>query len=430
MIIFCVGIGGTGLSAVAKILKIQGHHVMGSDTTSSHITDQLTTLGIPVLYNHDEKNLPRNLDLLIYSEAIPMDNPERKAVQMKNIETISYAVALGRITAGKKLLAITGTHGKTTVTGMLTSIFLNAHKDPSVLIGSPLDLLGGQNFRLGKDDLFITEACEYRDNFLHLQPSFMVINTLEPDHLDYFKTGKRYYASFQKLAEKLPEQGWLMLFDDMVSKLDLQQVKAKKHILSKAEANAFQIALQIPGKHNRRNAFVSFEAAKFFSIPDELIQKGLESYSGASRRFEYKGSIRGAKLFDDYAHHPAKVQATLQAAREKFPSKNIIAIFQPHQYSRTADFFDAYTKAFTDADQVWITDIYWARDTEEDLKRVSAEKLVSMIQTPKQSSYVPFRKISERVRHAASDNTVFLLMGAGNINTVFQELRPDGSSRV
>ncbi len=421
MKIFCVGIGGIGLSGVAQILKSQGHTVFGSDANESGITEALSKSGISV-DKHSENNLDRSFDQLIYSEAVPEDNSERTRARELGIEQISYAHALGNLSQGKNVIAITGTHGKTTVTGMVASILLAAKKDPSIIVGSTLKLLQDKNFRIGNSDLFLVEACEYRDNFLYLSPWIMVINTLELDHLDYFKTAERYYASFQKLAEKIPTQGTLILFANDEAKLNLEKIRAQKKILSSGLEKKFNLSLQVPGAHNRHNAVMASAIAEVLGLSQEAIRKGLESYEGAARRWEYKGELRGAKLYDDYAHHPDKVRATISATRERYPKEKIIAIFQPHQYSRTRELFGQFAKSFSDADEVWITDIYRARDTEDDVKSVSAVQLASAIQNPQDSKYIPLKDIAEAIQSQASSGKVFLVMGAGNINSIFEGL--------
>lgn len=441
MKIFCVGVGGIGLSGVAQILKSEGHEVMGSDMSLSAITHDLINEGIKVFPEHKKENIDQSIDLVIYSEAISESNSERERTKELAIRSINYATALGMITEGKRTIAITGTHGKTTVTGMLATILLEAGLDPSIMIGSTLPLLDNKNFHIGKTDLFLTEACEYRDNFLKLSPEIMLINTLEPDHLDYFKTAERYYVSFQQLAEKLPENGTLVMFDGDVKTLRLDAVRARKVIIKKGipplallglpraqsrgrnDKRVFE--LQVPGKHNQHNALAALTVAKILGVPEDLALKALSHYEGAGRRFELKGRINGAELYDDYAHHPSKVKATLEAAREKFPDRKIVAVFQPHQFSRTHQFFDEYTKSFSDADEAWITDIYAARDTEQDKKSVSGQMLASSIKKPRSVRYLPIQDLPTAIEGRASRDTIFLVMGAGNIGTIFSELSFD-----
>jgi len=425
MKIFCIGIGGIGLSGVAQILKSQGHEVTGSDSSSSAITQSLIESGIRVFSGHAEGNLKPQTDLVIYSEAVPESNPERMEAGRLGIRAINYAHALGMVTEGKQLVAITGTHGKTTITGILTCILLEAKTDPSIIIGSRINVLGDQNYRIGKSELFLAEACEYRDNFLTLTPNIMLINSLEPDHLDYFKTTEQYYASYQKLADKIPESGALIVYESDIEHLDRSRIKCRITLLNAEEANAAQFQLQVPGRHNQRNAFASRAVAKTLRVSDEVINAGLEKFHGTWRRFEYKGSINGAKVYDDYGHHPTEIRATIQAAREWYLEQKLLVIFQPHQYSRTREFFDEFTTCFKGADEVWITDIYKARDTEEDIASTSAEKLTAAINEHQPAHYFRTEDIHEKLKKSTDANTIVLVMGAGNINRIFEQLKFD-----
>lgn len=420
MKIYCIGIGGIGLSGVAQILRSQGHDVSGSDRSASEVTQSLQKSGIKVFSEHRAEHISPDIDLVIYSEAIPEDNLERTEAAKLQIKSINYAQALAMVSKGKKLVAITGTHGKTTVTGMITSILLDAAADPTIIIGSKIDLLDSQNFRIGKSDLFLCEACEYRDNFLELTPDVVLINNLDPDHLDYFGTAEKYYKSFQKLAEKISESGTLIVFEEDAKRLDLSKVKATKKILQRSKK---PYALQVPGKHNQQNAYAAEEVAKVLGIRHSAIDMGLKAFRGTWRRFEYKGSINEAKIYDDYGHHPTEIRATIQAAREWFPEKKLIVVFQPHQYSRTHQLFDEFTRCFEGADGVWITDIYKARDTHEDIAKVSAEKLAQGIGSI--ARYAPFAILHEQLQSAANKEIVFLVMGAGNIHQIFQQLSFD-----
>jgi UDP-N-acetylmuramate--alanine ligase len=422
MKIFCVGIGGIGLSGVAQILRSRGHEVSGSDASISSLTASLEESGIKVFSHHAESNIDESYELLIYSEAVPESNPERMKAKKLGLKSMNYAKALGMISEGKKTIAITGTHGKTTVTGMLTSILLQAGTDPSIIIGSKMDQLGGRNYRVGDSDLFLSEACEYRDNFLELHPSIVLINNLEPDHLDYFGTEEKYYASFQKMSEKIPNSGAIILWENDMKRLDFSKISAKKVILSAEDSLRHEFTLQIPGIHNQLNACAAQAVARELRISDEDIRSGLEKFKGTWRRFEWKGAINGAMVYDDYGHHPTEIRATIQAAREKYPEKNLVVVFQPHQYSRTREFFDEFATSFSGASEVWITDIYKARDSQEDIENTSAEKLSEAISQSQVSSYIPQRILPETIQTRADSETVFLIMGAGNINEVFQHL--------
>lgn len=422
MKIFCIGIGGIGMSAVAQILHAEGHEVSGVDASASEITQYLNDHEITVVHEHRSENISDDTDLVVYSEAVPGSNPERQAAKEKNIRQINYAEALGELSREKRTIAITGTHGKTTVTGMMTSVLLAAQMDPTIVIGSKIDLLGENNFRVGKSNLFLTEACEYRDNFLHLSPDIVLINNLEPDHLDYFKTAENYYNSFQTLIEKVPEKGLIILFSEDAKKLDFSNVKARRKVISQELCTPEVFPLAVPGKHNAHNADATIAIAQELGISTNIIRAGLKNFKGTWRRFEYKGLLNGAKVFDDYGHHPTEIEATLQGAREWFPDKKLIVIFQPHQYSRTRVLFDEFKTSFTQSNEAWITDIYQARDSEEDIKAVSAEKLAEHLEGNIVNRFVPMNDLAYEMEKNADPNTVFIVMGAGSIHKLFEEL--------
>lgn len=420
MKIFCVGIGGIGLSGVSQILKNQGHDVSGSDSSVSEITLLLAEDGIKVFQGHSSDNIDESIDLVIYSEAVPEENTERMKASELGIRQINYAKALGILSEDKKTIAIAGTHGKTTVTGMLTNIFLETNLDPSIIIGSKIDVLGNKNFRYGEGEILLAEACEYRDNYLELYPDIVLINNLEPDHLDYFKTEENYFASFQKFIEKIPEDGTLVIFEEDQDKIDLTKVQAGVRIISDEDCNGELIALSVPGEHNQRNAQAAKAVAEVLHIDAEKIKEGLKKFNGTWRRFEYKGELNGAIVYDDYGHHPTEIEATIQAAREKYPDKYLTIIFQPHQYSRTNQFFDQFKDSFHEANEAWITDIYEARDSQEDLESVSAEKLANALN--QKSKYFPMSQLATEMQNRSEKGKLFLVMGAGNIHSVFDKL--------
>ncbi|MDF2379045.1 MAG: UDP-N-acetylmuramate--L-alanine ligase [Candidatus Gracilibacteria bacterium] len=421
MKVYCIGIGGIGLSAVAKILSHQGHEVSGSDSSKASLEKNLSGSGIHTFSSQVAENITTDLELIIYSEAVSEDNPERVRATELGIKQMNYAHALAMVSEGRRLIAITGTHGKTTVTGMLSSVLIDANLDPTIVIGSTMDKLNNQNFRLGSSEWFLAEACEYRENFLPLNPEIVLINNLEPDHIDYFKTDENYYAAYQKLIEKIPAHGWLILFKEDSNYLDLSKVKGKVMQLAKEECRKEIYTLKVPGNHNQQNAYAVSKVAEKCGVPMKLIQHGLKDFKGTWRRFEYKGEVNGAKIYDDYGHHPTEIVATIQAAREWYPDKHLTVVFQPHQYSRTHAFFEEFSHSFDEASDVWITDIYSARDTQDDLDATSSEKLVSSINNI-ESRYIPFDQLPVEIRKHADPYHVYLVMGAGSIGTIFDQL--------
>lgn len=336
-----IGIGGIGMSALAQYYQAQGAAVGGSDREASPTTAMLESKGITVAIGQKGDNVPADTTLVVYSDAVPPENAERARAAELGIRQISYFGGLGEAAEGKRVVAIAGTNGKTTTTAMLGKILIDAGLDPTVIVGSIVSEWGS-NFRLGKSDIFVVEACEYRDHFLVFHPDVLVITNIEWDHTDYFKT---------------------------LGQLEVAFAEAKSH--AKAVIEAAQYAkesvpeLLLPGTFNQDNARAAKAAAKAIApdISDTSVDTSLASFKGTWRRFERKGTLpSGAELIDDYAHHPSAIEKTITAAREKFPNKKIIVFFHPHLYSRTRDLFADFAKALASADEAYILPVYAARE--------------------------------------------------------------------
>lgn len=429
MRIFCIGIGGIGLSAVAQLYKAQGYTVSGSDAMASDITESLTADDISVIRGHHEKNIPAKCDLVIYSEAIPESNPERIEAERRNLKCVTFAQALGMLSEKRKVIAITGAHGKTTTTGMLTSIFLQTPLDPTIMIGSKMPQLSGRNYRVGTGEYFLAEACEYRRNFLSLTPHILLINSLEPDHLDYFSSESDYIYAYQQLAEKMSEHGTIIVRDDERSKLSELNIKARVKTFSRTNLSADfgpsilnGVHLQVYGEHNRHNALAAWAVAKSIGVDESAITKGLESFTGTWRRLELKGQLNGAPVYDDYAHHPTEIRATLQAVKEAHPDKNIIAIFQPHQYNRTIKLKDQFAVSFANANKVYIPSIYKVRDSEQDVAAITVSDFTAAINVNTPAVHLSESAIVDKLKSEATPNDVIVVMGAGDITLLASEL--------
>ncbi len=339
--IYMIGIGGIGMSALAQYYQAQGAAVGGSDREASPTTAMLESKGITVAIGQKGDNVPADTTLVVYSDAVPPENAERARAAELGIRQISYFGGLGEAAEGKRVVAIAGTNGKTTTTAMLGKILIDAGLDPTVIVGSIVSEWGS-NFRLGKSDIFVVEACEYRDHFLVFHPDVLVITNIEWDHTDYFKT---------------------------LGQLEVAFAEAKSH--AKAVIEAAQYAkesvpeLLLPGTFNQDNARAAKAAAKAIApdISDTSVDTSLASFKGTWRRFERKGTLpSGAELIDDYAHHPSAIEKTITAAREKFQNKKIIVFFHPHLYSRTRDLFADFAKALASADEAYILPVYAARE--------------------------------------------------------------------
>lgn len=397
--IHCVGIGGIGLSGLARICAAKGMKVTGSDSTASHITDQLNEEGILTHIGHDADHLQKNCDLLVYSEAIPMSNVEILAAKDMGIPTMTYFQALGLLTDSYKLIAISGTHGKTTTTAMLSLILTEAGLDPTVLVGTNLKEFNGRNVRIGESDLFVVEACEYRNNFRHLNPHLFGVINMDLDHLDSYSNEGEYQMAFHDLADKSEETIW------------------------PGEFEVYDGEVGVPGEHNKIDAGLAAHCARELGASEEAIGSALRKFTGTWRRYELKGEFKGAKIYDDYAHHPVEIKAVLKTAREQYPDKVIKVVYQPHQYSRTKAFFSEFAESFKDANEVIVPDIYECRDSEED-KTVSAEGLAHAINesgTPARFGDGLENTLSILRKEVENDEVVFI-MGAGTVTWIAEEL--------
>lgn len=399
--IFFVGIGGIGMSGLARLLKAQGKVVSGSDVTDSVTIEEVRFDGISVVLGHTMENVPRGTELVITSEAVPSDNVELKTARERGLPLLTYFQALGELTKDYRLVAIAGTHGKSTTTAMLGLILERAGQEPTVLLGSKLKEFGNRNVKVGESDLFVLEACEYRRSFLHLKPDLLGITNIELDHMDYYKDQEDYENAFEQMAAQSREVIW------------------------PDESAEYEGKLSVPGHHNRMNAGLAAAMARRLGVSEHSIADTLQDYQGAWRRFEYRGvTPEGSLIYDDYAHHPSEIQATLQAAREKYPEARIVAVFQPHQYSRTAALFDAFAQSFEGADEVIIPNIYEVRDTEEAKRAVSAEDLVEAISA--HHGNVRFgdglEKTADYLRETVGEGDMVLVMGAGDVNKIIDAI--------
>ncbi len=405
-----IGIGGIGISAIARVFLLQDKLVSGSDVGKSEITEELERIGIKISYAQEAKNIPSECDLIVYTIAITPDNPEFAEAKKRAIQMLSYPEVLGVISKEKFTIAVSGTHGKTTATAMIAKIMMDAGLDPTVIIGSfLLDAERTQNkntertrtnFIAGKSDYLVVEACEYRRSFLNLTPKILVITNIDADHLDYYKDLDDIKNAFAELAAKLPKDGVLVN--------DFEGV---------ALPEGFR--LKIPGRHNISNAKAALAVARALKIPDEDALKSLSEFSGTWRRFEYRGkSENGALVYDDYGHHPREIEATLQGARELFPKEKIVVVFQPHLYSRTKDHLAGFGKCFALADEAVLLPIYPAREI--DSGDIKSEMVVAEIRKNRQSAHFveTFAEAGTLAQKLSGSGDVVLTLGAGETNKV------------
>jgi len=438
MKIHFIGIGGIGVSALARYCLAHGREVSGSDLVSSEITKALKKLGAKIFIGkHKEKNLPKDADLVIYSPAIEEKNPELLEARTYNLKTLSYPEALGELTKKHFTIAVCGSHGKSTVAAMIGLLLTKANFDPTVILGTKLREFGNSNCRVGKSQYLVIEADEHFASFLNYWPKIIVLTTLEPDHLDYYKNFKNYILAFKKFVSHLPGDGFLVLNQDDKNIFNNKFSTAVRNVihysLKQKEAKKLKKILKVPGEFNVSNALAALTLARILKIPDKISFKALSEYRGSWRRFEIKKiklpknlEPRTCTLISDYAHHPTQIKATLKAAREKFPKKKIILIFQPHQYQRTYYLWKDFVKVLKIApvDKIIITDIYDVAGREERKikKMVSSKKLVKAINKPF-FVYLPKEKIINYLKENLKGGEVVILMGAGDIYEIFCHLK-------
>ena len=443
--IHCIGIGGIGLSAIAEIFLSRGCVVSGSDMKESEITDKLIKQGAVIYLGHRAKNIAE-AELVVYSSAVSQDNPEIVAAMENGIPTASRAEALGALMRDyENSIAIAGTHGKTTTTSMVSLILEKFGKDPTILVGGNLQEING-NVKIGNSGYFVTEACEYMDSFLNLNPKIEIILNIDSDHLDYFKDIDHIASSFEKFANLVPENGTIIAYDanpfvnSIIDELKCNVVtfgfsEQCDYYASDIEFNSSgmpffklghgdevlcTIQLAIPGEHNIANALAAFACCYGLGVPIESIVSTLEGYTGTQRRFDVIGITQnGIRIVDDYAHHPTEIKATLKAA-QNVPHKDLWCLFQPHTYTRTLALFDEFAESFEAADKIVMAEIYAAR--EKNIYKISSKELVNEIKrvNPEKDVYYfgNFEEIANFVINNAQSGDLVITMGAGDIYKV------------
>ncbi|MBI5414135.1 UDP-N-acetylmuramate--L-alanine ligase [Candidatus Peregrinibacteria bacterium] len=421
--LFFSGIGGIGMSALAQFLHQHGVNVSGSDQSDSEILHDLEASGISVSREQKAENLPHDISELIYTEAVPPENPERREAAKRKIPQKSYFEKLGEISRDYFTIAIAGTHGKSTTTAMTALALEAVGFRPNVLLGTKVFEWGKKNFRIGKSNILIVEACEYRESFLHLHPNIIVLTSIDSDHLDYYKTKERYDEGFRKFLAKLSADGVVILSSEgatapsrLYGNRTYTQIDASKFLDAVPE-------MKIPGNHNRQNASKVLALFSVLELDLEIAKKSLGAYRGSWRRFEEKGEKNGILVIDDYGHHPTEIRATLSALKEKFPNRKKWIVFEPHQYSRTFTFLEEFGKSFPDVDEILIPGIYRVRDSEKDVKKVSPQILVEEIAKNLRSDQrvrysESYEKTIEILNAETKAGDVILTIGAGPVNEV------------
>ncbi len=414
-----VGIGGIGMSALAQLMLEHGVVVSGSDREESPVTELLESKGVRVMTPQVAENVPEDADLVVYSDAVSEGNPERQRAADLSIEQQSYFKALGKISEGKRTVAIAGTNGKTTTTGMLARVLKDAGVSPMAVIGSIVKDFGS-NYLSGTSDIFVVEACEYQRHFLNLAPEVLVITNIEFDHTDYFRDLVDVQDAFRTLIERVPAHG-AIITDVTHPNIAPLLLNATAQIIDYTKETSY--GLRLPGEFNVMNARAAAAAARFVSptLPEDKLVQSLGDFHGTWRRFEYRGVTKqGADIYDDYAHHPMAITGTLAELRKRTTGKLFVA-FHPHLYSRTRDLFDGFSTAFKDADYVLIAPIYAAREVDDG--SVSSVLLAERIMQNGTNAVAldSFAAIEESLSVAGPGDTI-VTMGAGDIYRVADNL--------
>lgn len=433
-----VGVGGISMSSIAVFAKHRGYEVSGSDRAESEMTKRLEDSGIKVYHTHAASNA-QGADAVVYTAAVTRENPEIAYAEDNGIPLISRAEFLGYIMTGyKNRIGVSGTHGKSTTSSMLTHVFLYAGKDPTVALGAELDELNGA-YRIGAKDDFIYESCEYKDSFLSFYPDIAVILNVDHDHVDYFLTMEQMEKSFAKSVEsahtvvcragdehieralssfngKIIRYGLERGLDYRADNLVYDKGRGEFDIVNK-ERTLCHVKLRVPGEHNVLDSLAAAAVCDVCGIHAEDIGEALSTFTGAKRRFEFRGKMNGADVFDDYAHHPSEIRATLSGVK-RLGYRKIFCIFQPHTYSRTAELFDEFAHSFDNADVTVFADIYSAREV--NTFGISSADLAQAVEGG--LYFDSNEKIVEYIRENAGENDIILVMGAGDINKISETL--------
>ncbi len=454
--VYFSGIGGISMSGLARILKSRGFTVSGSDRSSSSITDDLCADGIRVIIGQKRENITPDIDLVVFTAAIHKDNPEYIAVMENGIPFISRSVLLGQIMRQyKDPVAISGTHGKTTTTSMISEILMAAGTDPTLSIGGILDSIGG-NVRIGRSEYFAAEACEYTNSFLDMFPGIGIILDIDADHLDFFKDLADIRRSFRRFARLIPEDGALIIntqipdYEEISGGLNCPVIlygpdasadywpeditydkfaRASYTLCSRSKDGTVKrqpITLGVPGEHNVYNSLAAAAAADCLGIDRSCTAAALKNYKGTERRFQILGTVNGFTVIDDYAHHPTEIEATLRTAAN-YPHRELWCVFQSHTYTRTKALMDEFARALTLADHVILAKIYPARETDD--LGISSHTLARKIRQLGHPCLCldSFEEIENFLLKNCQSDDLVITMGAGNINEVGHNLISRGS---
>jgi UDP-N-acetylmuramate--alanine ligase len=421
--IFFVGIGGIGMSALARMMHHQGKLVIGSDTSLNKVVEDLHSEGFLVHTGQSIENIPSDIDLVVFSEAVQDYQPEFLVTLKKqfSVPMLSYPEMLGVVSRDMFTIAIAGTHGKTTTTGMIATMLVDAGKNPTAVVGSIL-AREQSNFIAGTSNIFVVEACEYKRSFLNIKPNILVITNIEEDHLDYYKDLADIQGAFRGFTHSVPSDG-VIIADTHDPVVQAVLSGATQKVVDYRAFIDQTLGLRVPSEYNLHNAAGALAVARELGIDTDQARTSLENFQGTWRRFEYKGRARrGELIYDDYAHHPTEVRSVLAAAKKIFPDRDIIAIFEPHLFSRTKALFDDFSKCFSDADRVILLPIYFAREEED--SSISSNMLGEAIAKHQSKVFVArsYKHVLEYLETTETTDAVIITMGAGSVYHIGEDL--------
>lgn len=435
-----IGIGGISMSGLAQILLDRGFRISGSDSNKSEITEQLKRQGMTIYYGHSADNISKDVEVVVYTAAIKEDNEELQSAYSRGIPVITRAKLLGLLMDNySKAIAISGTHGKTTTTSMISQCLVENNTDPTISVGGILDIIHG-NLKIGKGELFVAEACEYMNSFLEFRPLIAIILNIEEDHLDFFKDIKDIRNSFKQFSKNVRLDGTIIInskidnYKEIVADAGAKVITVGTddscdyfaenirhdnmaracYVAYRNKERLGEVQLSVPGEHNVDNSLAMIAACMELGIGFDDIAESLLDFKGAHRRFEYKGEFNQVKVIDDYAHHPTEIKASLKAAKE-VEHNEIWLVFQPHTYTRTKALFDDFVEALSEADHVIMTDIYAAR--EKNTIGINASMLKDALVNRGVDAYYisDFDEIANFAQKKCKKKDMFITMGAGNV---------------
>ena len=435
-----MGIGGISMSGLAEILAAEGFTISGSDVRESNLTSQLAAKGMQIYYSQTASNITDDINLVVYTAAIAADNEEFLCAKEKGIPMLSRAELLGQIMDNyHNAIAVAGTHGKTTTTSMMSQILLSAQCDPTITVGGILKAIDG-NLRIGHSEYFISEACEYTNSFLHFYPKYSIILNVESEHLDFFKDLDDVRNSFRSFAANTRADGVVIIngevenyeeitadtkarvitygltegFDYYPAEITFDEKACATYTVMKNGVPLMKAVLRVPGMHNVSNSLAAIALSMELGLAKEAILAGLLSFGGANRRFQYKGTVNGITVVDDYAHHPTEIRATLTSAAN-YPHEKLVLVFQPHTYSRTKAFLDEFAEVLSTADVVVLADIYAAR--EKNTYGIHSTDLLEKLKSLGcECYYFPtFAEIEDFLQKKCMNGDLLITMGAGDV---------------